>query len=98
MIDGTYRMEIDSPLGHKRGTVTMRTEGNVVYADIDAPIIGKVTSQGHVDGDNVSGEGMFKLGLFGKVSYKLQGRVEGDKLHITINTNKGTITAEGTRI
>ena len=41
MIDGAYKIEVQVLLGKKEGLVVLVTEGDVVYADIDAPIIGK---------------------------------------------------------
>ena len=41
MIDGTYKIEFDTPLGHKSGTATIRTAGESAHADIDAPFIGE---------------------------------------------------------
>ena len=97
MIDGTYTITFDVPFGRKTGTVTLRTEGDTVFADIDAPIVGKQSMQGHVDGDTFSAQGTGKIKFAGKIDYDLQGKVSGDDLHIEIHSNKGDFTLEGTR-
>ena len=84
MIDGTYQVEIDAPLGRKTGLVVIRTDGGAAIADIDAPFIGK--------------QGTFKLKLVGKVSYALDGQVIGDELHISIDSSKGSFELTGARI
>lgn len=98
MIDGTYRIEFDTPLGRKEGTVVLRTDGDVVFADIDAPLLGKQHGEGHVDGDTFTAEGSGKIKLVGKVNYALKGEVEGPDLHVDIQSSKGDFKLEGTRI
>ena len=98
MIDGTYKVEIDTPLGHKSGNVVLSTDGDEVLANIDAPIIGKRVAMGHADGDSFSGEGSFKVPLMGTIEYSLKGRVDGDNLSATISTNQGDYELSGVRV
>lgn len=98
MIDGTYQVEIDAPLGRKTGLVVIRTDGSAAIADIDAPFIGKQRIEGRADGDSFTAEGTFKLKLVGKVSYALDGQVIGDELHISIDSSKGSFELTGARI
>ena len=63
MIDGTYSFEVEVPFGRKTGSVTLRTEGDVAYADIDAPIIGKQHMEGQVEGDTFTAQGSKKIKL-----------------------------------
>jgi len=97
MIDGTYTMQIDTPMGTKTGTAVVRTEGSKAYADIDAPIIGKQKAVGTVDGDSFSAEGSFKIMFVGKVDYRMRGEVVGDDLHMVIDSSKGTFEIRGVR-
>ncbi len=98
MIDGTYKIAVDVPFGRKEGTVVLRTEGDVVYADIDAPIIGKRQTQGHAEGDTFTVQGSGKVKLIGQVDYTLYGEVSGDDLLVNIQTNKGDYKLTGVRI
>ena len=97
MIDGTYTMQINTPFGRKPGTVVMRTQGDAVFADIDAPIVGTQHVQGRAEGNTFAAAGSFKLGLMGKVDYSLRGEVAGDLLRIAIDSSKGSFTLSGAR-
>ena len=98
MIDGTYAIEVNTPLGRKPGTVTIRTQGTTAYADIDAPLIGKQQVVGRVDGDSFSAQGTFKLRLVGKVRYSLTGSVVDDEIRIAIESSKGSFNLVGVRV
>jgi hypothetical protein len=98
MIDGTYKIEVNTPLGRKAGTVAIRTQGNAAIADIDMPIVGKQHVEGRADGDAFGAQGVFKLGLMGKVSYTLHGDVVGDNLRLNIESSKGNFHLSGVRV
>ena len=97
MIDGTYKIKVDVPFGRKDGTIVLRTEGDVVSADIDAPIVGKQHVEGHAEGDTFTAQGSGKIKIMGKIDYTLRGEVVGDKLHIIIESNQGQFSLEGVR-
>ena len=97
MIDGTYKIKVDVPFGRKDGTVILRTDGDVVTADIDAPVVGKQHVEGHAEGDTFTAQGSGKIKLMGKIDYSLKGKVSGDKLSIDIDSNKGEFKLEGVR-
>lgn len=97
MIDGTYKIKVDVLFGPKNGTVVLRTEGDTTYADINAPIVGKQTVKGHVEGNTFTAKGSGRILLLGKVDYDLKAKVSGDNLHIDIESNKGSIALEGKR-
>ena len=99
MIDGTYKILIDFPMGRsKEGTVTLREESGIVYADLDVPFVGKKHAEGRVEGNTFTGQGSEKLKLLGKVDYTVKGEVSGDYLRIEIQSNKGDYTFEGVRV
>ncbi len=98
MIDGTYKIGVDVLFGHKEGTVTLRSEGDKAIADLDAPIIGKRHVEGKLEGDSFTMRGSGKIKLVGEVEFTLKGVVEGDNLHINIDSNKGEFKFEGVRI
>ena len=98
MIDGTYKLDVNSPLGRQQGMATLRTQGDTVVADIDAPIIGKQHTEGRVDGNSFTASGSFKVLFVGKIDYSLHGSVEGDAIHIDIKSSKGDFSLEGTRV
>ena len=98
MIDGTYTFEMDTPLGRKSGTANLRTQGDTVYAEVDAPVIGKQSAEGSTDGISFTAQGSFKQLLLGKVDYTLSGEVVGDELRLAIKSNKGDFRVLGTRV
>lgn len=97
MFDGSYMMQIDTPVGTKSGVVNLRTEGDKVSVSIDAPIIGKQAALATIEGNTFTAEGKFRLLLAGKIEYTMRGELDGDDLHIVIDSNKGTFEARGTR-
>ena len=97
MIAGTYKIQIDVPFGRKEGTVVLRTEGDTVLADIDAPVVGKQHVEGKAEGDTFTAEGSGKIKLVGKIDYTLEGEVAGDDLRIDIHSSKGEFKLEGVR-
>lgn len=98
MIDGTYNVEADTPIGKKSGTVALRTQGDTVLGEIDMPIVGKQNVEAEKgEGDTFSAQGVFKALLVGKVNYSLQGQVENDELHVSIVSSKGDFELKGTR-
>ena len=98
MIDGTYKIGVDTPFGRKEGTIVVRMDGDAAIADIDAPIVGKRHLEGHAEGDTFTAEGSGKIKLVGMVSYILEGEVRGDILRVNIHSNKGDFALEGARV
>jgi hypothetical protein len=73
-IDGTYKIEIDTPMGKQEATLTFKTAGNVVNGTAES-MMGKNDFIGKVDGDTVtfsmdvnSPMGQMKLDYTGKVT------------------------------
>lgn len=97
MIDGAYKLKIDAPLS-KGGLVVLRTEGDVAYADIDAPAIGKQRVNGRCEGNTFTAEGSKSVLLVGRIDYTLRAVVSGDNIHVDIQSNKGNFTLEGVRV
>ena len=97
MIDGTYKIQVDVPFGRKEGTIALRTEGDILFAEIDAPVVGKKSAQGHVEGNTFIAQGSEKIMLMGTIDYTLNGVVSGDDLHISIQSSKGDIELKGVR-
>ena len=98
MIDGTYNVKVDIPLGRKDATVVLRSQGDVLSIDVDAPIIGKQHMEGQVEGNTFSAQGTTRIMLSGKINYTLTGEVSGDDLHISIQSNKGDFILDGVRV
>ena len=98
MVDGTYAVEVKTPLGFKSGTISVATEGDQATVSIDAPVLGKKTLKGTASDDSFEVEGVWKLLMFGKVEYSVKGTVYGDDLALDIHTSKGSTKTVGVRI
>ena len=97
MIDGMYNIEVDTLLGRRPGTVEMRTEGDTVFVDIDAPVIGEQHVEAKTEGDSFTAEGSFRVFLLGEITYTLHCEVKGDDLNIHIDSSKGVFELIGKR-
>lgn len=98
MLDGTYAIEADSPLGRKSGTVTIVSNGDKVDFDLDVPIIGKQHAVGTASSDSFEVKGVVRVMLLGKVECEVSGSVQGDDLQATVHTKKGNLPIVGVRI
>ena len=98
MIDGTYNIKIDVPFGRKEGTIALHTENGVLFADIDAPVVGKQHMEAQAEGDTFTAQGSGKIKFLGQVEYTLKGVVSGDNLHVDIQSNKGELKLDGIRV
>lgn len=98
MIDGVYAVQLDTALGRKPAVVELRTEGDVVHVALDAPVIGKVTTDASLCGNTFACEGSLKVRLLGKVDYRLTGEVTGDGITCHLDSNKGQLDLAGTRV
>lgn len=99
MIDGTYRIQANTPFGSKVGTVRLRADNDLCHADIDAPIIGRQYVEGRLEDENsFAAEGMFRLGFMGSLRYSMRGVVVDDTLNMTIRSNRGDFVLTGRRM
>lgn len=98
MLDGTYVVEVNTPLGRKTGKIALETENERVFVSVDAPVLGKKRLEGRTQGDSFVVEGEWKLLLIGKIEYKVEGTLYGEDLALSIKTNKGSTQAVGIRI
>ena len=98
MIDGTYFIEVDTPLGRKSGTAELATQGDVLEACVKAPIIGTQKATGTVDGNTFSAAGSLKIPLKGKLNYTIVGEVDGDIVTAQFKSDKGNLMLIGARM
>ena len=97
MIDGVYNVQVSGAIGNKSAKVGLRTEGDTVAIDLDAPMLGKRQAQGALNGNAFTASGVYKIPLLGKIEYDMEGEVEGDELRATIHTSKGDLNIVGSR-
>ena len=99
MLDGSYVVEVDTPLGKKEGAVELKTSGAQLNISVDAPTIRKQTAVGTATGSSFTVEGTLKLLLIGKVPYTIEGNVSDDGiLTATLKSSKGDFAIMGARV
>lgn len=96
MIDGTYAINIKTPMGLKKGELTLAGKDGVLTGKMVA--LGKENdiNPGTYDGDHFAFSGELKTAV-GKLAYDLSGTVNGDELSGVAKTKKGDLTLKGTR-
>ena len=98
MIDGTYDLLINTPIGDKRGTATLKTEGDALHVDVKVKGFPRQRGTGTVNGAAFAAEGGVKIPLKGKIDYQISGTVIDDLLDAECKTSKGKLHIAGLRI
>lgn len=98
MLDGTYLVEVDTPLGKKSAMVDLETRGEELNARVDAPIIGKQSATGTVQGNAFSAAGVVKVLLKGSVDFTVEGEVNDGILTANLKSSKGDLSLIGARL
>ena len=99
MVEGTYLLQVATPLGRKEGTAELTVNGNQLEACVDAPIIGTQEATGTLDGNRFVASGEIKVLLKGKIHYSLEGEVDDTGILIAqLVTSKGDFTVFGARV
>ena len=99
VVEGTYFLQVDTPLGRKEGTAELVVRGNVLDARVDAPIIGKQQAAGVLNGNSFTANGEIKVPIKGKVGFALKGEVGADGILVAqLSTSKGDFTVFGARM
>ena len=99
MIDGTFDISVDTPKLHRRGTISLKSEGDTVAAVLN---VGEDLRDEHFEG-TCSGkeftfEGAGDYPGVGQIDYKAKGSIWGNSLDLDVESSAGKITIFGTRI
>lgn len=97
MLDGTYVGSVDTPMGKVSGKVSIATNGNTATGTLEVMGIKSDFTNGVVNGNMCTFKGSFKS-MLGSIQYEVSGKLDGDILNITANTNKGQFILKGKRI
>ena len=96
-VDGTYNIEIDTPMGKQPSKLTLKTDGDAVSGNMDSPMGSMEFSGGKVDGDNVSWE-MEIDSPMGKMNLEYSVTVSGDDISGEVKAgNFGSSPLKGKR-
>lgn len=96
MIDGTYAISIKTPMGLKKGELTLAGNDGILTGKMSA--LGKENeiTPGTYSGDDFAFSGELKTAV-GKLAYNLSGTVNGNELSGVAKTKKGDLILKGTR-
>jgi hypothetical protein len=96
-VDGTYNVEIDTPMGKQESKLILKTEGDTVGGSMDSPMGTMEFSGGRVSGDEVSWE-MEISSPMGKINLEYNLKVSGDDISGQVKAgNFGSSPLQGKR-
>lgn len=98
MIDGTYDVAVDTPKHHKRGMLTLHSEGDKLAAKLELRDAEPLSFAGSCDGQDFTVEGSGELGSLGNVEYKATGNVWGNSITANCESSIGKIELFGTQV
>ncbi len=99
MVSGTYRAQVNTPIGTKEGTLKLEEHDGALSGLLyvlggDAPI-----QNGVVDADgNLSFSGTLQVPFIGALPFTFEGTHEGDSISGTAVTKMGAIGVSGSRV
>ena len=97
-VDGTYRVELDMPMGKIESKLTLQTEGGTLSGNISSPMGTMEFSGGTVNGDDISWEMEINSPL-GKVNLEYTLKVSGDDISGEVKAgNFGSSLLKGKRV
>ena len=97
MVDGCYRLAIQTPMGPIDGKVTLKSNGNNLMGTLECMGMKNSFNNGTVNGNQCSFSGNFNTPM-GEISYQVKGVVKGDILAVNVQSNKGSFQLQGKRI
>ena len=97
-VDGTYNIEIDTPMGKQQAKLTLKTDGGALSGSTESTFGTQEFSGGTVKGDDVSWS-MEVSSPMGKMDLTYTGKVSGDEISGEVKAgNFGTSPFKGKRI
>lgn len=97
-IDGTYVIELETPIGKQTATVVLKADGNALSGSVEASLGGlNEFSGGTVNGDEVDWAMNVKSPI-GSINLEYKGKITGDEITGEIKAgNFGTSPFKGKR-
>jgi len=97
-VDGTYNIEIDTPMGKQTSKLVLKSEGSALSGSMESPFGTMEFSDGTVSGDQVAW-GMEISGPMGSMKLEYKGTVTGDDISGELKAGDfGSSPFKGTRI
>ena len=98
MIEGTFDVAIDTPKYHKRGTLALKSEGEMIAALLKVSELEDMVFTGTCKDKEFAFEGSGEYGRLGRIDYTAKGEVWGNTLDLKCESSAGAITIFGTRL
>jgi hypothetical protein len=96
-IDGTFNVEIDTPIGKQESKLTLKTDGDAVSGSMESPLGAMEFSGGKIKGDNVSWN-MEISSPMGKIDLEYSIKISGDDVSGEVKAgNFGSSPLKGKR-
>jgi hypothetical protein len=96
-IDGTYKIEIDSPMGKQETKLTFKTKGAALTGSSESAM-GTTTFAGKVNGDQVTWDSEIN-GPMGKMQLSFTGKIKGNDFSGEVKAGMfGTFPFKGKRV
>ena len=98
MLDGTYAVSAQTPVGTKRGEVTFSTAAQgALKATLKVSGLKIELASAKAEGDSFELAGTISHFLMGRAPFTCTGSVEGDRLSATARSGSVTISLNGAR-
>lgn len=97
MLGGKYKLKLNTPMGDITGNLELEMKGKELFGVLEV-MGGKIQfANGKVEDNKFIFKGEFNTPM-GIINYNILGILEGNKLDIYAQTNKGKFKIDGTRI
>jgi hypothetical protein len=97
-VDGTYNIEIDTPMGKQSAKLTLKADGGALSGTMESSFGTQEFSGGIVTGDEIAWN-MEISSPMGKMSLEYKGKVAGDEISGEMKAgNFGTSPFKGKRV
>ena len=97
MIEGKYQLKLNTPMGDITGMLELKMQNKELYGVLEVMGGKNQFRGGKVEDNKFIFKGEFNTPL-GLINYNLLGIVDGNKLDIYAETNKGRFKLDGTRV
>jgi len=96
-IDGTYNIDMESPMGKRTGKLTLKTDGSSLSGSYAGERGEQAFEGGTVEGDGVAWS-IQMSGPMGQIQLDFEGAVSGDEISGQVQLGSyGSATFKGTR-
>jgi hypothetical protein len=97
-VDGTYKIEIDTPMGKQESKLTLKADGAALSGSMESPFGTTEFSGGSITGDEVAWS-MEISSPMGNMTLDYKGKIKGNDISGEVKAgNFGTSPFKGTRV